>query len=239
MPSGCAVDRAEAHAFGRRGRPSRSCRSFAPRRPPLRARRCRSAVISRASNSTRPAPISAIVCRSLENEGSVESNCALSKPSETKTSVTKSPEPPTTGSLWQPAQELKSGPLVRVNAGLTPLLRLVGTIACVAFGRPAPSSVVNLALNRSRPRSISAGSADGPAAAMASKSRCDAEDLLIPTAANAAPRRRPRRPAPNSAARRPVGSRTFSSCPCDLADRRSPRIGRANLVTTERLPQGR
>ena len=51
---------------------------------------CRSAVISRASSSTRPAPISAIVCRSLENDGSVESNCALSKPSETNTLATSS-----------------------------------------------------------------------------------------------------------------------------------------------------
>ena len=42
---------------------------------------------------------------------------------------------------------------------MTPNLRLVGTIACVAFGRPAPSSVVNFALNSSRPRAISAGSA--------------------------------------------------------------------------------
>ena len=71
--------------------------------------------------------------------------------------ATKSPLPPVIGSLWQPEQELESGPLVRLKAGLTPVLRLVGMIACVAFGRPAPSSSVNLALNNSRPRSISAG----------------------------------------------------------------------------------
>ena len=33
---------------------------------------CKSAVISRAKSSTRPAPISAIVCRSLEKEGSID-----------------------------------------------------------------------------------------------------------------------------------------------------------------------
>ena len=132
---------------------------------------CKSAVISRARSSTRPEPISAIVCRSLENDGSMESNCALSNPSETNTLATSSAEPPMTGSLWQPKQEFESGPLVRLNGGLTPFLRLVGMIACVAFGRPAPSTVVNLALNSSRPRSIRAGRADGPAAAIASKSR--------------------------------------------------------------------
>src|SRR6202034_4404312 len=134
---------------------------------------CRSAVISRASNSTRPEPISAIVCRSLENDGSMESNCALSNPSDTKTLATSSAEPPMTGSLWQPKQEFESGPLVRLNGGLTPFLRLVGMIACVAFGRPAPSTVVNFALNSARPRSMRAGRADGPAAAIASKSRCE------------------------------------------------------------------
>ena len=116
--------------------------------------------------------MSAIVCLSLENEGSVLSNCALSKPSETKTLATSSPEPPTIGSLWQPKQEFESGPLVRLNGGLTPVLRLVGTIACVALGLPAPSAVVNFALKSTRPRSISAGNADGPAAATASKSTC-------------------------------------------------------------------
>ncbi len=71
-----------------------------------------------------------------------------------------------TGSLWQPKQEFESGPLVRLNGGLTPFLRLVGMIAWVAFGRPAPSTVVNFALNSSRPRSMRAGRADGPAAAI-------------------------------------------------------------------------
>ena len=37
---------------------------------------------------------------------------------------TKSPQPPTTGSLWQPAQELESGPLVRVNARIDAALAL-------------------------------------------------------------------------------------------------------------------
>ena len=101
------------------------------------------------------------------------SNWALSNPSETKTLATSSPEPPSTGSLWQPKQEFESGPLVRLKGGLTPLLRLVGMIACVAFGRPAPSTVVNFALNNSRPRSMRAGSAEGPAAATESKSTCD------------------------------------------------------------------
>src|SRR5271166_990337 len=119
---------------------------------------------------TRGAPISAMVCRSLENEGSMVSNCALSNPSDTKTLATSSREPPSIGSLWQPKQEFESGPLVRLNGGLTPLLRLVGMIACVALGRPAPSAVVNFALNKMRPRSTSAGSADDPAAATASKS---------------------------------------------------------------------
>ena len=117
------------------------------------------------------------------------SNWALSNPSETNTLATSSPEPPTTGSLWQPKQEFESGPLVRLNGGLTPALRLVGMMAWVAFGRPAPSTVVNFALNRTRPRSISAGSAEGPAAATESKSRCDGEDALVPTAS----RRRARR----------------------------------------------
>ena len=150
---------------------------------------CRSAVISRASNSTSPAPVNAIVCRSLENEGSMLSNCALSKPSETKTLATSSPEPPSIGSLWQPKQEFESGPLVRLNVGLTPLLRFVGMIACVAFGRPAPSAVVNFALNSSRPRSMRAGSADGPAAATTSKSTWDPKtrsSQLPPEAAQAA-----------------------------------------------------
>jgi hypothetical protein len=130
---------------------------------------CRSAVISRASSSTRPAPINEVVCLSLENEGSILSNCALSKPSETKTLATSSPDPPSIGSLWQPKQEFESGPLVRLKGGLTPLLRLVGMIAYVALGRPAPSAVVNFALNKTRPRSVSAGRADGPAAATAVK----------------------------------------------------------------------
>src|SRR5271166_5483295 len=134
---------------------------------------CRSAVISRASSSTSPAPVRAIVCRSLENEGSVLSNCALSKPSETKTLATSSPDPPSIGSLWQPKQEFESGPLVRLKGGLTPVLRRVGMIACVAFGRPAPSTVVNFALNNSRPRSMRAGGAEAPAAAIAAKSKCD------------------------------------------------------------------
>src|SRR5271166_4221317 len=150
---------------------------------------CRSAVISRASSSTSPAPVRAIVCRSLENEGSVLSNCALSKPSETKTLATSSPDPPSIGSLWQPKQEFESGPLVRLKGGLTPLLRLVGMIACVAFGRPAPSAVVNFALKSSRPRSMRAGSAAGPAAATESKSTCDEKtrsSQLPPDAAPAA-----------------------------------------------------
>ena len=109
--------------------------------------------------------MSAMVCRSLENDGSIESNCALSKPSDTNTLATSSAEPPMIGSLWQPKQEFESGPLVRLNGGLTPFLRLVGMIAWVAFGRPAPSTVVNFALNSSRPRSMRAGRADGPAAA--------------------------------------------------------------------------
>src|ERR1700722_15869316 len=114
-----------------------------------------------------------MVCRSLEKDGTMVSNCALSNPSETKTLATSSAEPPMIGSLWQPKQEFESGPLVRLNGGLTPFVRLVGMIACVAFGRPAPSTVVNLALNSTRPRSMSAGRAEGPAAAIASKSRCE------------------------------------------------------------------
>ena len=73
--------------------------------------------------------------------------------------------------MWQPKQEFESGPLVRLNGGLTPFLRLVGMIACVAIGRPAPSAVVNFALNSWRPRAMSAGRADGPAAAIVLKSR--------------------------------------------------------------------
>jgi hypothetical protein len=96
---------------------------------------CKSAVISRASSSISPEPMSAMV--SLENDGSVESNCALSKPSDTNTLATSSAEPPMTGPLWQPKQEFESGPLVRLNGGLTPFLRLVGMIACVAFRLPA------------------------------------------------------------------------------------------------------
>src|SRR3984957_9978880 len=79
---------------------------------------CRSPVISRARSSTSPEPIKAIVCRSLENDGSMESNCALSNPSDTKTLATSSAEPPMTGSLWQPKQEFESGPLVRLDGVL-------------------------------------------------------------------------------------------------------------------------
>ena len=105
-------------------------------------------------------------------------------PSETKALATSSPEPPSTGSLWQPKQEFESGPLVRLNGGLTPVLRLVGMIAWVAFGRPAPSTVVNFALNSSRPRSIEAREAPkAPAAATASKSTCEEKDALVPAAA--------------------------------------------------------
>ena len=100
-----------------------------------------------------------------------------------------------TGSLWQPKQEFESGPLVRLNGGLTPFLRLVGMIACVAFGRPAPSTVVNFALNSSRPRSMSAGRADGPAAAIASKSRWEpgGKDALVPACARCGADRAERR----------------------------------------------
>ena len=162
---------------------------------------CKSAVISRARSSTRPAPISAMVCRSLENDGSIESNCALSKPSETNTLATSSAEPPMTGSLWQPKQEFESGPLVRLNGGLTPFLRLVGMIAWVAFGRPAPSTVVNFALNSSRPRLMRAGRAPGPAAATWSKSRCEpgGKTRSSQLAPNAAPTTR-QADAPNAKA---------------------------------------
>ena len=101
--------------------------------------------------------------------------------------MTKSPLPPSIGSLWQPKQELESGPLVRVKAGLTPNLRLVGTIAWVAFGRPAPSSVVNLALNSALPRAIRSGSAAAPAAATASKSTCEEKTRSSQLPPNAAP----------------------------------------------------
>ena len=169
MPSGLAVrvpkrtpllTRSTSHTFP----VSHACRTAWARKP------CKSPVISRASNSTSPAPINGVVWRSLENVGSTVSNSALSKPSDTKASATKSPAPPIMGSLWQPAQELASGPLVRVKAGLAPRFRLVGRIACVALGRPAPSAVVNLALNKILPRSISAGIASAPARATVSKS---------------------------------------------------------------------
>ena len=52
--------------------------------------------------------------------------------------------------------------LVRAKAGLTPNLRLVGTMAWVAFGRPAPSSVVNLALNKSLAARNQIGDRRGP-----------------------------------------------------------------------------
>ena len=144
------------------------------------------------------------------------SNCALSKPSETKTLATSSPDPPSIGSLWQPKQEFESGPLVRLNGGLTPLLRLVGMIACVAFGRPAPSTVVNFALNSSRPRSTRAGSADGPAAATASKSTCEPNtrsSQLPPEAALAARTADAARNAADNAGNRLAKSRSSSrSC---------------------------
>ncbi len=111
------------------------------------------------------------------------SNCALSKPSETKALATTSPLPPSIGSLWQPKQELESGPLVRVNGGLTPFLRRVGMIACVALGRPAPSSVVNLDLEENaaaldqRRDGRRARGGDGVEIDMRRK------DALVPTAA--------------------------------------------------------
>ncbi len=130
-----------------------------------------------------------MVWRSLENEGSTLSNWALSKPSETNTLATSSPAPPSTGSLWQPKQELESGPLVRVNGGLTPLLRLVGMIAWVAFGRPAPSAVVNFALNKSRPLSIEGGQRGGARGGdrVEIDVRAGGEDALVPTAAEGGP----------------------------------------------------
>ena len=135
--------------------------------------------------------MSAIVWRSLENEGSMVSNWALSNPSETNTLATSSAEPPMTGSLWQPKQEFESGPLVRLNGGLTPLLRLVGMIACVAFGRPAPSTVVNLALNSTPPaldesgQGRGAGRGDGVEIEM----RAGFEDPLVPASARRGARR--------------------------------------------------
>ena len=164
MPSGCATIEPNRTPFDTRS--TRASLPVAQASAIAEARiACKSAVISRARSSTSPAPMSAIVRRSLEKDGSMVSNWALSNPSDTKTLATSSPAPPTTGSLWQPKQEFESGPLVRLNGGLTPFLTLVGTIAWVAFGRPAPSTVVNFALNSSRPRSIRAGKADGPAAA--------------------------------------------------------------------------
>ena len=71
MPSGCAVTKPNrTPLLTRSARTSwplaRACLTASARSP------WRSAVISRASSSTSPAPISATVCRSLENEGSVE-----------------------------------------------------------------------------------------------------------------------------------------------------------------------
>ena len=228
-----------------------ACAMIQPNRTPLAARSARqsspvkrawatasariawrSAVISRASNSTRPAPINAMVCRSLENEGSVLSNCALSKPSETNTLATSSPEPPSIGSLWQPKQEFESGPLVRLNGGLTPLLRLVGMIACVAFGRPAPSAVVNFALKSSRPRSMSESSAEGPAAAIASKSRWDPKtrsSQLPPAAALAARTPDRTQSAAVSAENRFLKSRSSSRSCVRFAPRRQGAIAAQNL----------
>ncbi len=87
---------------------------------------CKSAVISRARSSTRPAPISAIVCRSLENEGSMESNCALSKPSDTKHIGDVVGGAANDWIVVAAETGIRIRPLVRLNGGLTPF---------VAFGR--------------------------------------------------------------------------------------------------------
>ena len=72
MPSGWASSAAEAHALAHEIGAHVLRRSRAPARTACDALACKSAVISRASSSTSPAPISAIVWRSLENEGSIE-----------------------------------------------------------------------------------------------------------------------------------------------------------------------
>ena len=121
--------------------------------------------------------------------------------------ATKSPLPPSIGSLWQPKQELESGPLVRVKAGLTPLLRRVGTIACVAFG---PAGAVGggelgleenpAALDQRRERRRARGR-DGVEIDVRGK------DLLVPTAPTRA--RAAAAPASSASARQRLpGSQT-------------------------------
>ena len=173
MPSGMGDDRAEPYALGHQVGSARPCPSRrlprSPRRGSPAGRRS-----SRAPEA-RPGPRpSARSCAARSRTRGRWSRTGRSRTLPTRTHWRhRRPSRRSTGSLWQPKQEFESGPLVRLNGGLTPFLRLVGMIACVAFGRPAPSTVVNFALNSTRPRSMRAGRADGPAAAIALKSRCE------------------------------------------------------------------
>src|SRR5258708_21450109 len=73
-------------------------------------------------------------------------NCA-----PTNTLTAKSPAPPTRGWLWHAAQELASGPEVRMNPILFSSVRKVGFESPVAVGRPAPSPRLNLTSNNACP----------------------------------------------------------------------------------------
>ena len=198
MPSGCAENRTEAHAFrhevGAHVLAARAGALDGVVRARLQDRRSSRAPAVRPG----PRPSARSYGARSKNDGIGRlSNSALSNPSETKTLATKSPEPPGIGSLWQPEQELESGPLGRVNAGLVPSLRLVGMIACVAFGRPAPSAVGELGLEQLASALDQRRQALAPACGDGVEIDVRGKDPLVP----AAPRR-PRRSPPTAKAAR-------------------------------------
>ena len=70
----------------------------------------------------------------------MESNCALSKPSDTNTLATSSAEPPTTGSLWQPKQEFEIRPAGAAERRIDAVLELGRNDR---LGRLRPSGAVD------------------------------------------------------------------------------------------------
>ena len=81
----------------------------------------------------------------------------------TKTFATKSPDPPTFGSLWHELQAIASGPAIRENSVEFSGKRMVGFESPVAPGRPAPSCRLNFALKSRKPIAIkSSVAASGP-----------------------------------------------------------------------------
>src|SRR5258708_19424996 len=133
---------------------------------------CKSAVISRASNSMNPDPCIATVFRPFAMLCSVTKLPASSlaplvgigsewskveksnRWPKTNTRVPNSPPPPTTGLLWHPKQEFMSGAEMRLKLrGNSKGLLGSETAAPVPLvsGRPPPSSIVQFAVKSDLP----------------------------------------------------------------------------------------